>query len=307
MGLWARLGVTAVVSMGLGAALWAVLNAAGVDVAIASGAAAGLATVVVTLGAVWVSRARENRASAAGGSVLVSRSSAGQVVGDAHGPVFGPGTDFTGATVTFHSPPVSDEPGQGSATEARLGQVELQRPVGLPSVQIVSEWNPFDLGIWPVLATPGHAQAQELPALPPYVARDHDADIDDHLAHDASCMIVVTGTSCTGKSRSLYEALLRNKRMRDWQLLCPVDSEQLLGMLVGNHLSPRTVLWLTDLDQYLLRPSGERIAAALRNLLRQPSITPVAVVSTLWPQYWTSSPGSPEEGFPLHILRPGSF
>jgi hypothetical protein len=42
----------------------------------------------------------------------------------------------------------------------------------------------------------------------------------------------------------------------------------------------------TDLDQYLLQPSGERIAAALRDLLRQPSLTPVAVVATLWPPYW---------------------
>ena len=50
--------------MGLGAALWAVLNAAGVDAGIASGAAAGLATVVVTLGTAWASRARETAAAA---------------------------------------------------------------------------------------------------------------------------------------------------------------------------------------------------------------------------------------------------
>jgi hypothetical protein len=70
--LWARLGVIAVVSAGLGAALWAVLNAAGVDAPTASGAAAGLATVLVTAGTVWASRASESSAPAAGDPVLVS-------------------------------------------------------------------------------------------------------------------------------------------------------------------------------------------------------------------------------------------
>ena len=75
----------------------------------------------------------------------------------------------------------------------------------------------------------------------------------------------------------------RHERIKDWQLLYPADLEQLLELLVGGHLTQRTVLWLTDLDQYLLQPPGERIAAALRDLLRQPSLTPVAVVTTLWP------------------------
>ena len=111
-------------------------------------------------------------------------------------------------------------------------------------------------------------------------------------------MIVVTGTSCTGKSRSLYEALLRHERIRAWQLLYPVGPEQLRELLVGDHLPPRTVLWLTDLDQYLLRPLGEPIAEALRELLRQPSKGPVAVVATLWPDYWDDLTRAPRNGFP---------
>ena len=99
-------------------------------------------------------------------------------------------------------------------------------------------------------------------------------------------MIVVTGTSCTGKSRSLYEALLRHEQIRDRPLFCRADPEQLLEFLSDDDLSPRTVLWLTDLDQYLLSPLGERIATALRDLLRQPLKAPVAIVATLWPQYW---------------------
>ena len=154
---------------------------------------------------------------------------------------------------------------------------------------------PGDLG---GLGDPGNSHAQELPALPLYVTRSHDADIDGHLVDNASCMIVVTGTSCTGKSRSLYEALLRHEQIRVWPLFCPADAEQLLELLFDDHLSPRTVLWLTDLDQYLLPPLGERIAAALRELLRQPSKAPVAVVATLWPQYWDDLTREPRGGLP---------
>jgi hypothetical protein len=168
----------------------------------------------------------------------------------------------------------------------------------LPPALTVSEWKPFDLGIWEVMAVPGHLRAQELPALPPYFTRNHDADIDGNLADDASCMIVVTGTSCTGKSRSLYEALLRHERIRDWQLFYPIDPEQLLALLVGDHLSQRTVLWLTDLNQYLLSPLGERIATALRGLLRQRLKAPVAVVATLWPEYWDRLTRNPRKGLP---------
>jgi hypothetical protein len=288
--LWARLGVTAAVSAGLGAALWAVLNAAGVDAGISSGAAAGLATVVVTVGTVWASRASESPVPAAEAPVLVSRSPASQAIGNAQGPVFGPGADFTGATLTIHSPPVSDQTPQGRTTGAR--------PVTPPPALRVSEWKAFDLGIWEVLAIPGHPHAEELPALPPYVTRTHDADIDGHLADNASCMVVVTGTSCTGKSRSLYEALRRHGQVRDWQLFYPTNPEQLLELLLGDHLSARTVLWLTELDQYLLQPLGERIADALRTLLREPSKTPVAVVATLWPEYWDDLTRDPRGGVP---------
>lgn len=85
----------------------------------------------------------------------------------------------------------------------------------LPAALPVTAWSPFDLGIWPVLAVPGpEGAAAGLPELPPYVARAHDAEIDAYLASAASRMIVATGTSCTGKSRALYEALLRHEEIR---------------------------------------------------------------------------------------------
>jgi len=80
--------------------------------------------------------------------------------------------------------------------------------------------------------------------------------------------------------------------------------EQLLELLAGGHLTQRTVLWLPTLISISCNPSGERIAAALRDLLRQPSLTPVAVVATLWPPYWDELTRELREGFP--ILRCGA-
>ncbi len=108
MGLWARLGVTAVVTLGLSAGLWAVLQTVGIDQVIGAGAAAGLAAVLAALGATWVARARDSSELTPTDGVNVSRSPYGHAVGEAHGPVFGPGANFSGAVVTIHPRPTSE-------------------------------------------------------------------------------------------------------------------------------------------------------------------------------------------------------
>lgn len=177
--------------------------------------------------------------------------------------------------------------GGAPSPSLRVGQMSAALPV--------TAWSPFDLGIWPVLAVPGPGGAAAgLPELPPYVARAHDAEIDAHLTSAASRMIVATGTSCTGKSRALYEALLRHEEIRHWDLRYPTGPEQLLELLAGGQLPPRTVLWLNDLDQFLLTPAGESVAESLRDLLRQPSMAPVTIVATLWPGHWDNLTQEPE-------------
>jgi hypothetical protein len=115
-------------------------------------------------------------------------------------------------------------------------------------------------------------------------------------------MIVLTGDSCTGKSRALYEALLRHEDIRGWSLRYPSGTEQLLELLDGGRLPPRSVLWLTDLEQYLLPSAGESAAMALRGLLSQSSVGPFTVVATLWPRYWDDLTEEPEDGIPaLHM------
>jgi hypothetical protein len=54
-------------------------------------------------------------------------------------------------------------------------------------------------------------------------------------------------------------------------------------------IGPRTVVWLNEAQFYLhvaRDEMGEKIAAGLRELLRDPARAPVLVLATLWPQYW---------------------
>lgn len=101
MGLWQRIAVTAVVVAAVTAAGWKATEAVGEGQAAALGVAAIVATVAVTLGAVWVSRARGSDKSDGGSGAGVSRSPSGQAIGQAHGAVFGPRSNFRGATVTI--------------------------------------------------------------------------------------------------------------------------------------------------------------------------------------------------------------
>ena len=98
MGLWPRLGWTAAVTLALAGGCWWGLRTAGADQATAVAVAAGLAAVVVALGAVWASRAG---GAEGGAGPVVSRSPSGQAVGEVHGPVFGPGSDFRGARISL--------------------------------------------------------------------------------------------------------------------------------------------------------------------------------------------------------------
>jgi hypothetical protein len=56
------------------------------------------------------------------------------------------------------------------------------------------------------------------------------------------------------------------------------------------------VVWLNEAQFYLQAADGglgERVAAGLRELLRDPARAPVLVLATLWPQYWDTLTARP--------------
>ena len=49
-------------------------------------------------------------------------------------------------------------------------------------------------------------------------------------------------------------------------------------------IAPRTVIWLNELQQYLLPAGGEETATALREYLLGDD--QVLLIGTMWPEYW---------------------
>jgi hypothetical protein len=143
-----------------------------------------------------------------------------------------------------------------------------------------------------------------LPVLPGYVPRDHDqqlAEVVRAAAGGNSGIAILVGGSSTGKTRACWEALgLLRDLPGPWQLWHPIDPSRPEAALRELPLiGPRTVVWLNETQFYLEVSDGgvgERVAAGLRELLRDPGRAPVLVLATLWPQFWDTLTARPPAG-----------
>jgi TIR domain len=133
-----------------------------------------------------------------------------------------------------------------------------------------------------------------LPALPAYVPREHDGELRRVVraaAEGSSGIAVLVGGSSTGKTRACWEALRQLRgRPEPWRLWHPIDpSRPDAALRELPAIAPLTVVWLNEAQFYLDVEDGglgERVAAGLRELLRDPARSPVLVLATLWPQFW---------------------
>ena len=162
--------------------------------------------------------------------------------------------------------------------------------------------DPFTLEVHrpvqPAAAPPG------LPVLPPYVPREHDEVLGQVVraaAEGRSGIAVLVGGSSTGKTRACWEALqILRAQPGQWRLWHPIDPSRpdaALRELAG--IGPQTVVWLNEAQFYLDAADGvlgERVAAGLRELLRDPARAPVLVLATLWPRYWGTLTARPDKG-----------
>ncbi|MFD4370638.1 hypothetical protein [Streptomyces sp. NPDC058486] len=159
----------------------------------------------------------------------------------------------------------------------------------------IREWEPHALEVHPAgpvtpavpdAGSPGTAPGR---ALAGYVRREHDrvlaAAVNDAAA-GRSRMLVLVGSSSTGKTRACWEAVqpLAAEGWHLWHPFDPTRAEAALDDLC--RVGPRTVVWLNEAQHYLGdRAHGERIAAALHHLLVTPERGPVLLLGTLWPEY----------------------
>ena len=191
--------------------------------------------------------------------------------------------------------------------EQDLGtQLRPRRPVaaGWPLAEVTDPFD-FDLEVHRAFVPDGLQSS--LPALTAYVLREHDrklADVMQAAAGGFSRIAGLVGDSSTGKTRACWEALgLLRERPEQWRLWHPIDPtrpEAALDEL--SSIGPRTVIWLNEAQFYLDAPGGlgERVAAGLRELLRDPARAPVLVLATLWPQFWDSLTARPAAGADPH-------
>ncbi|WP_203948674.1 hypothetical protein, partial [Planotetraspora thailandica] len=165
------------------------------------------------------------------------------------------------------------------------GVTDTSAPVGWLIDELT---DPFALDVHhPVDAPTG---AVDLPLLPPYVGRPHDealAHVVQEAAAGDSRIAVLVGGSSTGKTRACWEVI--KQLPAGWRLWYPIGSSRPEAAIEElPRVGPRTVVWLNDADLYLSTPSdpaiGERVAAGLRDLLRDPGRSPVLVLATIWPQ-----------------------
>jgi TPR repeat protein len=149
--------------------------------------------------------------------------------------------------------------------------------------------DPFALEVHRAIeAAPGHIG---LSVLPPYLERDHDHQLRQRIrkvVEGRSTMVVLVGGSSTGKTRACWEAI--HTLPAGWRLWHPFDPTRPEAALETlEQVGPQTVVWLNETQHYLLTSPeelGERVAARLRGLLRDPRRGPVLVLGTIWPEYW---------------------
>ncbi|MFD7781575.1 hypothetical protein ACFV4Q_00440 [Streptomyces nojiriensis] len=154
---------------------------------------------------------------------------------------------------------------------------------------LVHDADPISLEVHEAISVDEGAGPDE-PVLPTYFRRPFDEELDavvDKALAGVSGLKVLLADSSTGKTRAAWEAI--QCLGKDWRLWHPADQEDLLASL--GSVKPRTVVWLNEIDRYLLCGDSQRdehVAARLTELLRDPRRTPVLVLGTAWHVHWTT-------------------
>ncbi|WP_411153058.1 tetratricopeptide repeat protein [Streptomyces sp. A30] len=176
-----------------------------------------------------------------------------------------------------------------AASRTRLGELpDRPRPF--------AAWKPQQLGIHPAIRGDSVAVPQHEFVLPDYVEREHDrllrARLEAAKASTHPTLIVVRGESCTGKTRTAYEAV--RACLADWDLAFPKEVDSLLALLDADAVAPETVLWLNDAHRFLRNTEGEAAAAALQRRLEGPG--PAVIIATMWPADHRTLTAAPQGG-----------
>ena len=156
----------------------------------------------------------------------------------------------------------------------------------------VSEADPRRLGVHAAISVPG--MSDEVP--PEYVPRD--ADAAEHgvrarvtAAAQRGGFVLLVGGSSVGKTRCAAEAV--KALLPGWWLVHPLGPDQVAALAAAP--TPRTVVWLDELQRYLDGEHGHGLTGGvIRALLGAPY--PAVIIGTLWPDRYTAYTALPVSG-----------
>ena len=166
------------------------------------------------------------------------------------------GTGFQGGEHHHHYP---DAPGPQAAVQASIRATDEGPVIGRP----VGKWAANLLGVHDSITV--HNET----TLTPYIPRSHDQELRDRLhnltaPNAANQFVLVVGTSCTGKTRTLYEAV--RTVLPDWPLVAPRNDTELTNLL-NDGVPAGTVVWLDEIQRHLTKsPHGIHAAKAITAL-----------------------------------------
>ncbi|WPO70489.1 restriction endonuclease [Streptomyces sp. KN37] len=188
-----------------------------------------------------------------------------------------------------------DEAARRFCDREALGELSPKEGAGgldHPGIPIAAA-DPFDLEVHEAIVVDHATDGGE--SLPSYFRRPFDDELGTAVSQalaGRSAMKVLLGDSSTGKTRAAWEAIQRLPG--EWRLWHPATPEDLLAAI--DLVGPRTILWLNEINRYLLSGDTDRdeqVASRLTGLLRSARCVPVLVLGTAWHEHWATMTTAP--------------
>ncbi len=194
--------------------------------------------------------------------------------------------------------------GQADRAAVAALRAHMGRRGALPRV---TETDPLRLGVHQAVPLPDVPEntvrlpddPQPDPHLPTWVERGCFPELVHWLRVEAAVkggFLLIVGDSSVGKTRLAYEAV--REALPRFALLHPDDTALVAQVADAGFRLPRLVIWLDELEHYLVEPDRTLTLPVVRRLLE--SLVPVVLVGTLWPETFSRLVAQGPDQAPTH-------
>lgn len=165
----------------------------------------------------------------------------------------------------------------------------------------VYQVNHLELGVHPCIDPSGEGgRLTGQTRQSPYVFREYDPALRTAVAgaRRSSSIVLLVGSSSTGKTRSAAEAIYAE--LSEWKIQIPLTISALQSMIDQKRSWNSTVLWLNELQVFLGDSQADEMAEALLGLLNRSSR--LLIFGTLWPEYLQAYQQRSDRDIALHTM-----